>query len=341
MPRGWPNSGFDEPEWLIFRIFSGTIDPFHHPNPPMTATFLIIFFGLVGIILLVLLGAGMWMVKQAIYPRRFTIEESYLNEIEQGRFNADEFQSWDQQEITFRSPFGYSISGSYFPQPGSNKTMILVHGISYTRMGMVKYMPIFRRLGWNILIYDQRFFGRSGGSNTSFGYYEKRDLVAAFDWAKSQIAPDGVIGTLGESLGAATCLQHAFIDPRPAFVIADSSFASLQDELAFRLKTDYNLPPFPMLNIGRGLIRLLAGFDTTRIVPERDVARLEMPVLFVHGLADVEVPPGHSQRLFDAKARGLRRLFFMPDAVHVQSVSTDPAAYEHEVREFLRESGLD
>ena len=89
-------------------------------------------------------------------------------------------------DVNRRYHFPHEASTAAFPQPGSNKTMILVHGISYTRMGMVKYMPIFRRLGWNILIYDQRFFGRSGGSNTSFGYYEKRDLVAAFDWAKNK-----------------------------------------------------------------------------------------------------------------------------------------------------------
>src|SRR5574340_719642 len=91
-------------------------------------------------IFLPLLGGSLWLVKQAIFPRKFTYEGSCQNEIELGRWNEAEYQSWDKQEITFRSPFGYDLSGTYFPQPGSRKTIILAHGISYTRIGMVKYM---------------------------------------------------------------------------------------------------------------------------------------------------------------------------------------------------------
>lgn len=306
----------------------------------MPATLIIIIFVLLGLAFLLTAGVGIWLVKKAIYPRKFTYEESYQREIEQGRLNEAEFQSWDKQEITIRSPFGYDLSGTYFPQPGSNKTIILVHGIYYTRLGMVKYMPIFRRRGWNILMYDQRFFGRSGGTNTTYGYYEKHDLKAAFDWAKSQIGPEGVIGTLGESLGAVTCLQHAAIDPRTAFVVADSSFTNLWDEFEFRLKAEYNLPPFPILYIGDWWIRMLASFRYADVSPERDAARLEMPVLFIHGSADDGVPPSHSQRLYDAKQHGVRRLFFMPEAVHVQSVTTDPETYDRWVGEFLQEAGI-
>lgn len=291
------------------------------------------------LILLPLLGGSLWLARRAIFPRKFTYEGSVQNEIEQGRWNEAEYQSWDKLEITFRSPFGYNLSGTYFPQPGSSKTMIMVHGISYTRIGMVKYMPMFRRRGWNILIYDQRFFGRSGGPNTSYGFYEKYDLKAAFDWALTQLPAGGVIGTMGESLGAGTCLLHAAIDPRPAFVIADAGFADLQEELELRLKEDYHLPPFPILSIGELWIRLLAGFSFSQVVPEHDAAQLKMPVLFVHGLADLEVLPTDSQRMYDAKQHGIRRLFLVPEAGHVQSVLTDPAGYGREVGEFLSQAG--
>lgn len=217
----------------------------------------------------------------------------------------------------------------------------MVHGISYTRLGMVKYMPMFRRRGWNILAYDQRFFGRSGGANTSYGFYEKDDLKAAIDWVKTRLPEDGVIATMGESLGAVTCLQHAAIDPRPAFVIADAGFASLQEELELRLREDYHLPAFPILTLGGWWVRLLAGFSFGQVVPLRDVTDLEMPVLFVHGQADLEVLPTDSQRMYDAKIHGLRRLLLVPEAEHVQSVLVDPAGYDREVGELLDEVGLE
>lgn len=291
------------------------------------------------LIVLPVLGGSLWLTRRAIFPRKFTFEGSYAREIEVGRLNEAEYQSWDRQEVTFRSPFGYDLSGAWFPQPYSTRTVIMVHGISYTRMGMVKYMPMFRRRGWNILVYDQRFFGRSGGANTTYGFYEKYDLKVAVDWVKTQGPEGGVIGTMGESLGAVTCLQHAAIDPRPAFVIADSGFADLKEELELRLREDYHLPSFPILTVGEWWIRLLAGFRFSQVVPEADAAKLEMPVLFVHGLADTEILPADSQRMFAAKQRGTRRLFLVPDAGHVQSVLTDPEGYDREVGEFLLQAG--
>lgn len=306
----------------------------------MPASLIVLIAIFAVIILLPLLGGSLWLTRRAIFPRKFTYEGSVQNEIKLGRLNEAEFQAWEKQEVTFRSPFGYDLSGTYFPQPAAKKTIIMVHGISYTRMGMVKYMPMFRRRGWNILAYDQRFFGRSGGPNTTYGFYEKHDLKTAIDWARAQLPADCVIGTMGESLGAVTCLQHAAIDPRPAFVIADAGFADLQEELELRLKEDYHLPPFPILSTGELWIRLLAGFSFSQVVPERDAASLEMPVLFVHGQADLEVLPEYSQRMFNAKKQGIRRLFLVPEAGHVQSVLTDPEGYDREVGEFLSVVGV-
>jgi len=306
----------------------------------MPATLLVLPLIVLGLVFLVLLFGSLWLVRQAIYPRHFTYEKSYLLEVEHGRLNEADYQSWEKQEITFRSPFGYALSGTWFPIPGALKTIIMVHGFSYTRLGMVKYMPWFRRQGWNILIYDQRFYGRSGGPNTTFGYYEKQDLKAVFDWVQNQVPSASTIGTLGESLGAATCLMHAAIDPRPTFVIADSSFASLLDELKFRLKTDYNLPAFPLINLSLPLIQLLAGFDPASVSPEQDIASLDLPILFIHGVADREVPPSHSRRLFAAKQHGLRRLLLVPEAGHVESIWTDRDAYETELETFFREADI-
>jgi len=320
---------------------SGTISEFQIKGFSMPASLYVLIAIIVILFLLPLLGGSLWLARRAIFPRKFSYEGSYQNEIEQGRLNEAEYNSWEKQEVSFRSPFGYDLSGAYFPQPGSNKTIIMLHGISYTRMGMISYMPMFRRRGWNILAYDQRFFGRSGGPNTSYGFYEKDDLKAAIDWAKAQLPADGVVGTLGISLGAVTCLQHAAIDPRPAFVIADAGFASLQEELELRLREDYHLPPFPILTLGEWWVRLLAGFHFDQVAPLHDAAALEMPVLFVHGQADLEVLPTDSQRMFDAKQHGLRRLYLVPEAGHVQSILVDPAGYDREVGEFLSEAGVE
>ncbi|MHB8856343.1 MAG: alpha/beta hydrolase [Bellilinea sp.] len=291
-------------------------------------------------ILFLIVVVGLWLVKQAFYPRKFTYEKSYDLEVEHGRLNDTEFQSWSKQEVTIRSPHGYDLSGTWFPLTDSSKTIIMLHGLSYTRAGMIKYIPVFRRRGFNVLIYDQRFFGRSGGLNTSYGFYEKNDLKAAFDWVAEKTGPQGIIGTLGESMGGAIVLQHGAIDPRPAFIIADSSYADLREAMALRLHNEYHFPAFPLLNIGAWLITVFGDFNFSQVIPERDVANLQMPILFVHSLEDKEVPPSHGRRLFAAKRRGLRRLYLAPDAGHVEAAWRDRAAYDREVGEFLNDAGI-
>ncbi|MFA5838185.1 MAG: alpha/beta hydrolase [Bellilinea sp.] len=291
-------------------------------------------------ILFLIVVVGLWLVKQAFYPRKFTYEKSYDLEVEHGRLNDTEFQSWSKQEVTIRSPHGYDLSGTWFPLTDSSKTIIMLHGLSYTRAGMIKYIPVFRRRGFNVLIYDQRFFGRSGGPNTSYGFYEKNDLKAAFDWVAEKTGPQGIIGTLGESMGGAIVLQHGAIDPRPAFIIADSSYADLREAMALRLHNEYHFPAFPLLNIGAWLITVFGDFNFSQVIPERDVANLQMPILFVHSLEDKEVPPSHGRRLFAAKRRGLRRLYLAPDAGHVEAAWRDRAAYDREVGEFLNDAGI-
>ncbi len=291
--------------------------------------------------LVALLIASLWIVKQALYPRKFSYEKSYLLEVENGRFNEEVWKSWEKHEVSLPSPYGYDLSGTWLPLTGSQKTIILLHGFPYTRVGMIKYIPVFRSRGFNVLIYDQRYFGRSGGPFTSYGFYEKHDLKAALDWVLEQIGPDSLVGTLGESMGGATVLLHGVIDPRPAFIIADSCYADLREAMQIRLRDQYHLPVFPFMSLGARLLSIFGGFALEQASPEQAAAELTVPVFFIQSLNDKEVPPAHGRRLFAAKQHGLRRFYLAPNAGHVEAVWTDRTAYDREVDEFLKEAGLE
>ncbi len=296
---------------------------------------MLIILMIVLVLLIILAAAGYYLMRQALYPQTVPYIKSYALEVENGRLDEAAYLAWEKEDVAIQSPAGYRLRGTYFPLPGAQRTIILVHGISYTRLGMMKYMPMFRRRGYNVLMYDQRYHGMSGGRNTSFGFHEKFDLKAAVDWALQRLGPGGLVATMGESLGAATCLQHAAIDPRLAFVIADAAYADLYDELALRLRVDYHLPGFPLLPAAGLFFRLDAGFYISQVNPARDVAQMELPVFFVHGQQDAYIPMEHSQRLYQAKAHGLRRLYLAPNADHVESYWTDPEEYDRQVGEFL------
>ena len=291
------------------------------------------------LIIAFLLGAGLYLALRLTHPYVRKTEEVYHIEVENGNLDEAEYEMWPKREVVIQSPGGYPLFGIYFPAESSNKTVMIVHGFTYGLYGSVKYMPMFRRRNFSILLVDLRHHGRSGGANITWGVQEKHDLAAWSSWVLAQHGKEGVLGTLGESLGGATVLQHAAIDPRVAFTIADCPFSSLRGLLTHVLKTDYRLPPSPLLELGEFWCRLLAGFTFAAASPINSMDKIQTPVLLIHGEEDALVPAEMSRELFEAKTSGVREIRVFPGAGHAEAFSSDPQLYEETVFKFV-ESAL-
>jgi fermentation-respiration switch protein FrsA (DUF1100 family) len=298
--------------------------------------FLILFL----LIVLLFLFASYVFAAKVIYPKRFGVEETYEIEKENGKIDEELYNSWKKEEVIINSPFGYHIYGLYFPAPDSRKTVILSHGITYTLYGSVKYMKMFMDLGFNVFIYDNRFHGRSGGANSTLGFHEKYDLKRITDWVESKIGEGCIIGTHGESMGAAISLQHAAIDPRIRFVIEDCSFNRLDTLLAHRLKEDYHIPRYPLLQMVALICKILSGMVIKEVSPEEAVKRISSPILFIHGEKDDFIPVEMIEKLAANKIEGPKKVFRVANAGHAESFWTDPKEYVSVVRDFLKVNNL-
>ncbi|HZW04847.1 MAG TPA: alpha/beta fold hydrolase, partial [Anaerolineaceae bacterium] len=142
-------------------------------------------------LILILAAAGLYFTRLLITPRMFSSQASYTIEVEYGRLDEAAFTAYEKQEVRIPSPFGYSLYGLYFPCQDAKKTVILAHGITYTLYGTAKYFDMFRQRGFNVLMIDHRHHGQSGGASITYGYYEKHDLAAWFEWALAATGPDG------------------------------------------------------------------------------------------------------------------------------------------------------
>jgi fermentation-respiration switch protein FrsA (DUF1100 family) len=295
-------------------------------------TFLLIF------IVAFLLGAGLYLALRLTHPHVRKSTEVYGIEVGNGNLDEAEYEMWSKREVVIQSPGGYPLFGIYFPTEGSNKTVMIVHGFTYGLYGSVKYMPMFRRRNFNILLVDLRHHGRSGGANITWGVQEKHDLAVWASWVLAQHGKEAVLGTLGESLGGATVLQHAAIDPRVAFTIADCPFSSLRGLLTHVLKTDYRLPPSPLLELGEFWCRVLAGFTFAAASPINSMDKIQTPVLLIHGEEDALVPAEMSRELFEAKTSGVREIHLVAGAGHAEAFTRDPADYEAIVSGFIEDA---
>ena len=291
------------------------------------------------LVVLLFVAAYIFAAK-VVYPQRFGVEETFEIEKENGKIDEAAYNAWKKEEVILQSPFGYHLYGLWFPFADSRRAVILSHGITYTLYGSVKYMKMFLDLGFNVFIYDNRHHGRSGGKNTTFGFYEKSDLKIVTDWVESKLGEGAVIGTHGESMGAAISLQHAAIDSRVRFVIEDCSFNRLDTLLVHRLKVDYHLPKYPLFPIISLICKLLTGMSMDEISPENAFKQFSAPILFIHGEKDDFISPEMANSLFASKLLGPKKLYLAPNAAHAESYWSNQTEYTNVVCDFLSENKI-
>ncbi|UVI28985.1 alpha/beta hydrolase [Paenibacillus spongiae] len=290
--------------------------------------------------MLALAGIGYKLSGFVIHIRTYKDEEIYKFETNGGTIVQADIERMAKEEVSIESPFGYRLRGWFFPaEQDQGKLVVLVHGVTSSLVGSLKYMDIFRRRGFHVLAYDHRRHGLSGGPSTTYGYYEKHDLKACIDWALERYGPDCKIGVLGESMGAATALQHAAIDRRAAFYIVDCPYSDLTAQLKYRLKKDFHMPPVPLMQLAGLFVWMRTGMKFKQVSPIRDVSGVDTPILFIHGDADDYIPMEMTLQLHEAKP-GFKRLYLMPGADHAQSLRTNREEYDRVVGEFLAELGL-
>jgi pimeloyl-ACP methyl ester carboxylesterase len=204
---------------------------------------------------------------------------------------------------------GVKLKGWIFRAPPTARrgTVVYLHGVGDNRGSSVGLAQHLTARGFDVVAYDSRAHGESGGEACTYGYYEKRDLARVLDQSGG-----GPFVLFGVSLGAAVALQTAADDPRVAAVVAVSTFSDLRT-VAFE-----RAPFFASRSNKEDALRIAeaeAKFDVAEVSSERAAPRIKCPVLLVHGAEDRETPPEHSERVF-AALPGPKRLILVSHAGH-------------------------
>ena len=291
----------------------------------------------------------LWCLSNLIMkPRMLSYHRGFRREIRCGKLNEVDYQQWKKHSFTITSDFGYRIyceriedklqteaedSKQELPDNEVKKIAILSHGLGCARYSCIKYVKLYLRLGFTVVLFDHRNHGMSGRACTSMGYYERYDLKRVVDWCLYRY-PGSKIITHGESMGAATVLMHLGIDQRISCVIADSAYSDLTQLLRHQLKQFYHLP-CKLIPAVSCLTYLRAGFRYREVSPIRAVRNTVTPILFIHGKLDNLVPADMSREMYAAK-RNNKAIFLVARARHVQSYCTKPKDYERVVEAFLK-----
>jgi len=189
-------------------------------------------------------------------------------------------------------------------------TIVYLHGVADNRGSAAGPIARFLPLGYDVITYDSRAHGESSGEACTYGFYEKQDLHRVID----TIA--GPVILIGASLGGAVALQEASDDPRVTAVVAAETFSDLRTVATQRARWMFTTR---QIDQAFQLAEREARFDVDAVSPERAAGHIAVPVLLIHGDADVDTPAAHSQRVFD-QLKGPKRLILVPGATHNRSL---------------------
>ncbi len=295
------------------------------------------FLGILALTGLGILTCGVIAYRSLILYRRKSLEEIRTACDNAGNVPPAYFEfPWIRQDI--ETPDGYQVAAFSLPGTDPRHTIVFHHGLGWNRFAVYRYMEPFRQKGWNLVCFDARGHGDSGGGNPTFGVLEKRDLGLVVDWSRRSFPATGCLVLFGESLGAATVLQYAPLDSDIGAIIADCPYSDAETVL------DHNLRAYRMPHLLRratiGIVNLLTrvrdGFVLSDANAERAIMAADTPVLLIHGTEDGSVPVEMSIRLYDARREKARtELALFPGATHAHSYDADTARYFAIIFDFL------
>jgi uncharacterized protein len=226
------------------------------------------------------------------------------------------------------------------------RTIIVVHGIPGNRSDplVLRVSAILVQHGFAVLALDLRGNGESAPAPNSLGEFEQCDILGAVDFLQNGVLPfpllgrPRVIGGWGISLGAATLLLAAAVEPAIRAIVSDSAFADAASLVQSRWErhglSSWLLPGALLAG------QLLYGVNYDQARPVAVVAQIApRPILFIHGTADTSVPIANMDQLVAAASQPSNahvQTWKVPGAQHIQAFSLMPQAYVQRLVAFFQ-----
>ncbi len=238
------------------------------------------------------------------YPDRLL----YATPAQQGlRFEAVEFSSVDGTRLT-----GWFIPAAGYADPRRARgTVIHFHGNAQNMSAHWRYVEWFPAQGYNVFVFDYRGYGASQGVPEPRGVFEDANRALDTVRVRADVDPQRLL-VFGQSLGGANAIAVVGAGNRAGVkaIAIEGSFYSYASIASEKLA-------------GAG-----AFIDDTYSAANVVGKLAPIPLLLLHGTADLVVPYAHSVSLLD-RAQAPKRLVLIDGGGHVEALLSPPGSAKY------------
>jgi fermentation-respiration switch protein FrsA (DUF1100 family) len=247
------------------------------------------------------------------------------------------------EPVRFAASDGVPLAGWWIPalpprtagQAGDaawgTRTVLVCHGLASSKSNQLIMAAPYPPAGFNVLIFDFRAHGESGGQLATFGDRERHDVLGAVRWLREQRGDHAVkICGVGASQGAAALIAAAADDSEHGRAIDALAVYATYDNVPALTRTIANRYFFPplrqlLVHIGLPLASAQTGANLATFAPARLLADVwPRPVLVIHGRRDEIISFEHGESLYDHAYHPKYSLWL--DGDHNEIVNSDTAA---------------
>jgi len=241
------------------------------------------------------------------------------------------------QDVAFNSRGdGVALKGWLIPG-GHDRALIIVHGGYQNRVDeVVNTLCLARDIsqkGWDVLLFDLRGRGQSGGKGHSLLYIES-DIGGAVDFLKSRGYGAERIGIMGFCAGAASACIFAS-EEHVGGLVLNGCFSSVENMVDTQA-AQRHIPRF-LVNCFKSGVRTAARvmYDYHEVNPIDVVSKVDCPILFVHEEYDDIISSQENLRLFQTAGNPAAIYWEVNGAKHSEAYRTHPDEYIQKVTDFL------
>lgn len=282
-------------------------------------------------------GLGVFLCDVALHPGRRPLSEA--SEAVAEALAIRHHSTLENVEITQHD--GVVCKGWYFQTPVSqHRAVMVLHGLSDNRSGMIGYIELFLANGYDVLAPDWRAHGASGGNLATYGLLERQDVMSWLQWLSRQKREKKIYG-LGESMGAAILLQSLQAGAQFRAVVAEASFCNFREIGCDRISQRFHLPLsfgrilfLPAVEAGFIRARQRFGIDLSDVAPERACRESETPILLIHGETDSNIPFRHALRINNLCGSRIH-FWAVPNGGHASTIGKHPTEFARRVLQFF------
>ncbi|MCR5249814.1 MAG: alpha/beta fold hydrolase [Lachnospiraceae bacterium] len=296
---------------------------------------------------LLLAVGGSWYIGEQVFEASTqlvtpeetrTVSDSFWKKM---NMDPDAFRAeYVVESISETSTFdGHVIPGEYINAGGEHdKAVILIHGLGGNRYSNYPLAKYFVERGFDVITYDQRSSNENTAERTTYGYWEKHDVIDLMDYAQKK-HPGIKLGLWGTSFGGATAVQAVAAledQSRVSFMILDCPLGNVEYMISSELdRMDLGIPTEYMLWLGNIFNKQKLGFSYEDADSIRIAKEVTVPALVINSRVDEMTPYFMGKEIYDNMKADKKEIWTVDDSEHACIWEDHGEEYRSRMDEFL------